>query len=158
MRINYPPTSYMSSSWFQGRGVSFGGSTYPRVAGCIAAASSCSSLDARCSGEASERVCIAITRSGFASNIACIRLIANTTAAENDESNEVYITKLALTMGRSGYSMLTPHGISSNIILPAILRPRQENEISIQDRHPTCEYRSRLTLSSNADLNCSALH
>ncbi|TFY64373.1 hypothetical protein EVJ58_g2657 [Rhodofomes roseus] len=46
-------------------------------------------------------------------------LIASTPAAETDESNEVYVTKLALTMGRS------------------ILRPKQENEFSIQDRHPT---------------------
>jgi len=46
-------------------------------------------------------------------------LIANTPAAEADETNEVYITKLALTMGRT------------------ILRPKQETEFSIQDRHPT---------------------
>ncbi|EIN06168.1 hypothetical protein PUNSTDRAFT_145491 [Punctularia strigosozonata HHB-11173 SS5] len=43
-------------------------------------------------------------------------LIDSTTA---EESNEVYITKLALTLGRT------------------ICRPRQETSISIQDRHPT---------------------
>ncbi|KAH9945710.1 hypothetical protein B0H21DRAFT_860177 [Amylocystis lapponica] len=46
-------------------------------------------------------------------------LVDSTAAAETEESNEVYITKLALTMGRT------------------ILRPKQENEFSIQDRHPT---------------------
>ncbi|KAH9924755.1 uncharacterized protein B0H18DRAFT_1119774 [Fomitopsis serialis] len=46
-------------------------------------------------------------------------LVANTPTAEADETNEVYITKLALTMGRT------------------ILRPKQETEFSIQDRHPT---------------------
>ncbi|KZT10072.1 uncharacterized protein LAESUDRAFT_741666 [Laetiporus sulphureus 93-53] len=46
-------------------------------------------------------------------------LIASTPEAESEESNEIYTTKLALTMGR------------------AILRPKQENEFSIQDRHPT---------------------
>ncbi|EIW58644.1 uncharacterized protein TRAVEDRAFT_29154 [Trametes versicolor FP-101664 SS1] len=45
-------------------------------------------------------------------------LIASTSESES-ESNEVYITKLALSMGRT------------------ILRPKQENEFSIQDRHPT---------------------
>ncbi|KAH9851942.1 hypothetical protein C2E23DRAFT_214849 [Lenzites betulinus] len=45
-------------------------------------------------------------------------LIASTSETET-ESNEVYITKLALSMGRT------------------ILRPKQENEFSIQDRHPT---------------------
>ncbi|KAI0367057.1 hypothetical protein BV20DRAFT_1093145 [Pilatotrama ljubarskyi] len=45
-------------------------------------------------------------------------LIASTSESES-EPNEVYITKLALSMGRT------------------ILRPRQENEFSIQDRHPT---------------------
>ncbi|KAI0664187.1 hypothetical protein C8Q70DRAFT_1049696 [Cubamyces menziesii] len=45
-------------------------------------------------------------------------LIAATSESET-ESNEVYITKLALSMGRT------------------ILRPKQENEFSIQDRHPT---------------------
>ncbi|KAI0820816.1 hypothetical protein BC628DRAFT_1329645 [Trametes gibbosa] len=45
-------------------------------------------------------------------------LIASTSESEN-EPNEVYITKLALSMGRT------------------ILRPKQENEFSIQDRHPT---------------------
>ncbi|OSD03102.1 hypothetical protein PYCCODRAFT_1494927 [Trametes coccinea BRFM310] len=45
-------------------------------------------------------------------------LIASTSESET-ESNEVYITKLALSMGRT------------------ILRPKQENEFSIQDRHPT---------------------
>ncbi|KAI0923819.1 hypothetical protein AcV5_009263 [Taiwanofungus camphoratus] len=46
-------------------------------------------------------------------------LIDTTPGAESEESNAVYITKLALTMGRT------------------ILRPKQENEFSIQDRHPT---------------------
>ncbi|KAI0352312.1 hypothetical protein OH77DRAFT_1428605 [Trametes cingulata] len=45
-------------------------------------------------------------------------LIESTSESET-EANEVYITKLALSMGRT------------------ILRPRQENEFSIQDRHPT---------------------
>ncbi|KAI0766927.1 hypothetical protein BD413DRAFT_480506 [Trametes elegans] len=45
-------------------------------------------------------------------------LIQSTSESES-EPNEVYITKLALSMGRT------------------ILRPKQENEFSIQDRHPT---------------------
>ncbi|CDO73283.1 hypothetical protein BN946_scf185008.g45 [Trametes cinnabarina] len=45
-------------------------------------------------------------------------LIASTSESET-EPNEVYITKLALSMSRT------------------ILRPKQENEFSIQDRHPT---------------------
>ncbi|CCM00260.1 uncharacterized protein FIBRA_02290 [Fibroporia radiculosa] len=47
------------------------------------------------------------------------RMIASTAGAESEETSEVYITKLALSMGR------------------IILRPKQENEFSIQDRHPT---------------------
>ncbi|TFK94176.1 hypothetical protein K466DRAFT_6229 [Polyporus arcularius HHB13444] len=46
-------------------------------------------------------------------------LIASTAGSTETEPNEVYITKLALSMGRT------------------ILRPKQENEFSIQDRHPT---------------------
>ncbi|KAI0675535.1 hypothetical protein C8Q78DRAFT_1181568 [Trametes maxima] len=45
-------------------------------------------------------------------------LIASTSESET-ESNELYITKLALSLGRT------------------VLRPKQENEFSIQDRHPT---------------------
>ncbi|KAI0693202.1 hypothetical protein C8T65DRAFT_668442 [Cerioporus squamosus] len=45
-------------------------------------------------------------------------LIASTAGSTETEPNEVYITKLALSMGRT------------------ILRPKQENEFSIQDRHP----------------------
>ncbi|KAF8892093.1 hypothetical protein BD779DRAFT_1670440 [Infundibulicybe gibba] len=43
-------------------------------------------------------------------------LIENTTA---EEANEVYVTKLALSVGRT------------------IIRPKVESELSIQDRHPT---------------------
>ncbi|OSX64294.1 hypothetical protein POSPLADRAFT_1065539 [Postia placenta MAD-698-R-SB12] len=46
-------------------------------------------------------------------------LIASTSTAENEESNEIYVNKLSLAVGR------------------AVIRPKQENEISIQDRHPT---------------------
>ncbi|OCH93651.1 hypothetical protein OBBRIDRAFT_790007 [Obba rivulosa] len=46
-------------------------------------------------------------------------LIDSTTEAEGEESNEVYVNKLALSLGRN------------------ILRPKQETEFSIQDRHPT---------------------
>ena len=51
------------------------------------------------------------------------RLVDTTTT---EEENDVFITKIALSMGRS------------------ILRPKVENELSIQDRHPT----SKLTQSS----------
>ncbi|GBE86582.1 predicted protein [Sparassis crispa] len=46
-------------------------------------------------------------------------LIDSTAEANGEDAREVYVTKLALTMGRT------------------VLRPRQENEFSIQDRHPT---------------------
>ncbi|KAL5513060.1 RGA8 [Sanghuangporus vaninii] len=46
-----------------------------------------------------------------------IKSLIDSTTTEED--NEVYMTKLALSMGRN------------------ILRPKVENEISIQDRHPT---------------------
>ncbi|KZT27869.1 hypothetical protein NEOLEDRAFT_1154840 [Neolentinus lepideus HHB14362 ss-1] len=49
--------------------------------------------------------------------VAHLRNLIDSTTTE--ESNEVYITKLALTMGRT------------------VLRPKFETEISVQDRHPT---------------------
>lgn len=47
------------------------------------------------------------------------RLVDTTTT---EEENDVFITKIALSMGRS------------------ILRPKVENELSIQDRHPTSKH------------------
>nr|VWO94596.1 Ribonuclease 3 (EC (Ribonuclease III) (RNase III) [Ganoderma boninense] len=48
-----------------------------------------------------------------------LKNLIKSTSESEAESNEVYITKLALSMGRT------------------ILRPKQENNYSIQDRHPT---------------------
>ena len=67
----------------------------------------------------------------------CVSLIDNT--KPGDEPNEVYITKLALSLGRS--MLIKPnenhHDLTSFV---AIIRPKVENSISIQDRHPTSEY------------------
>ncbi|TBU60977.1 hypothetical protein BD310DRAFT_874563 [Dichomitus squalens] len=50
---------------------------------------------------------------------ALIKHLKESTSESETESNEVYVTKLALSMGRT------------------ILRPKQETQYSIQDRHPT---------------------
>ena len=65
------------------------------------------------------------------------RLIEGT---EVDESEEVYVTKLALSIGRS----TSIHSCGTFIMLTfacaAIIRPKVETELSIQDRHPTCKW------------------
>jgi len=54
------------------------------------------------------------------------------------ESNEVFITKLALSVGRStSFDQWCKFSVDEISVL-AILRPEQETELSIQDRHPTC--------------------
>ena len=58
-----------------------------------------------------------------------------------DETDEVYFTKLALSLGRSG-SSVTGVVVKLLIFSLAILRPKLESEISIQDRHPTCKFYS----------------
>ena len=65
-------------------------------------------------------------------------MIASTSESET-EPNEVFVTKLALSMGRSKFGSTMPLSTGSNYVASAILRPKQENELSIQDRHTTRE-------------------
>jgi hypothetical protein len=62
-------------------------------------------------------------------------LIETTTV---EESNEVSITKLALSVGRSKYFIyIGVPSILNNFRFAAFIRPKVESELSIQDRHPT---------------------
>ena len=61
-----------------------------------------------------------------------IRLIDKTDVEETDE---VYVTKLALSLGRSEFPLLFIF-LRLRIVL-AILRPKIETGVSVQDRHPT---------------------
>jgi hypothetical protein len=63
-----------------------------------------------------------------------IRLIATT---KTDET-EVYITKLALSVGRSkSFHVHCRASTLNGLIFVVIIRPKVESELSIQDRHPT---------------------
>jgi hypothetical protein len=67
----------------------------------------------------------------YASLIICLRLIDNT---EVEETDEVYVTKLALSIGRSEL-LLSLIYVRLRVAL-AILRPKFETSVSVQDRHP----------------------
>ena len=60
-----------------------------------------------------------------------IRLIDKT---EVDETDEIYMTKLGLSMGRSEF-LLSFIDVKLRVVL-AILRPKFETGVSVQDRHP----------------------
>ena len=64
------------------------------------------------------------------------RLIEGT---EVDESEEVYVTKLALSIGRNTCLHHCGTFIMLTFACAAIIRPEVETELSIQDRHPTCK-------------------
>ena len=68
-----------------------------------------------------------ITGSDFSS------LIDSTTV---EEDNEVYLTKLALSVGRSTYHLTDLLSVVLIVSL-AIIRPKSETVISVHDRHPT---------------------
>lgn len=80
------------------------------------------------------------------------------------ESNEVFVTKLALSVGRStSFDRWCKLPVDKSSVL-AILRPKQETELSIQDRHPTCtrlylcSFGSQLNLSHQCcSLTCSSI-
>lgn len=60
------------------------------------------------------------------------RLIDNTKVEETDE---VYVTKLALSIGRGEFFLISSICVRLRVA-PAILRPKFETSVSVQDRHP----------------------
>ena len=54
------------------------------------------------------------------------------------EEKEVYMTKLALSVGRGTSLDSRVAHVFLKLISTAILRPKVESEMAIQDRHPTC--------------------
>jgi hypothetical protein len=65
-----------------------------------------------------------------------------------EESDEIFIAKLGLSVGRSK-ARLFSHMISALMIFVAVLRPKFETEISVQDRHPTRKLSHRDPKKSN---------
>jgi len=74
------------------------------------------------------------------------------------ESNEVFITKLALSVGRStSFDQWCKFSVDEISVL-AILRPEQETELSIQDRHPTCTRLLLCSFGSQLSNDTSVVH
>lgn len=74
------------------------------------------------------------------------------------ESNEVFITKLALSVGRStSFDQWCKFSVDEISVL-AILRPEQETELSIQDRHPTCTRLLLCSFGSQLNNDTSVVH
>jgi len=74
------------------------------------------------------------------------------------ESNEVFITKLALSVGRStSFDQWCKFSVDEISVL-AILRPEQETELSIQDRHPTCTRLLLCSFGSQPNHDTSVVH